>query len=1458
MSVTTFACPKCAALLKTSDPATSGKKIKCPKCATIFPIPAPNAASAEAPVQARPEAASPPPKTRHEPMPESETPTEIQTPVSLAKPPAPAPEPAPTIAQVHPINQIILIDDDDTEVLSVHSVRDDPNEKDRRSDRPASRKSTERNPPKKKSKAPLVLGILGGGALVALALCCGGGYWAWHALTTKSWNEFMSSDGGFSASFPGKPKETTETGANGDTTHTFIVETNFGREAYAVIYLDTRGIADEGFLELLAGFEGTVKNKKPITLNGHSGFEFDIESSLGATPLLIRNRMFLVKQRVFQVMVTAVKDKVDSDDSRKFLDSFKLIGAYAAPANPIDGKKPPNENPVPPKSGFTSPDASLDALIKVMRDQDVEAYKAFVIKDDATRESDANKVDAQIKTGQAVNAEAAYKNIMQSELERTWREGHFKRYPVENRSPEKAFIVVLWEDMILGIHAKQYQFKRVDDDWYLVKQEEPDVKSLDPKYVWKKDTTPPKPSEAAKKIVAQLQEMKARATFEDGGWTIDVSSTEDVPAALTLAGGLAPIHEIWFGQNATDADFAAVAGWKDLHALTATFNKNITDAGVAKLDGLTKLNRLNLLYDQKVTAEGVAHLAGLTQLQFLDLSQVKLADKGAAHLAKLSDLKELHLAACQLTDDGLQPLAGLTHLVHLNLNENQITGPGLQHLAGLKELRELYCGENKLTDPGLEHLAGMPNLTRLGLSSNAITDDGLAHLAGLTNLRYLGLNRTKVNGSGFKHLAKWTQLQSLDLTTLPDLTGVGLENFANCKDLTNLNLSWTGVTDEGLAHIKQLNQLRSLDLPPYGMASRLPSEAFWHDPHPERFSDQGLKHIGEMKNLEWLWFAGAGVTDAGLAHLTGLKKLEHLGFGHLPNVKGPGLANLKELPLVTSLYLTETGVDDAGLKYVADLKQLQYLELSKKNTDAGLEHVKGLTQLKTLRLPEGISDAAVDSLKKSLAKTEIINPTFKDPNAAAKNTIEALNKLESYAYADQDGNWTVGFGPETDLAAAFPLADKLGRITNVALGANATDAHLARVAQWKDVAQLTLFGSHLTNDGLKALKDMKKLTALYLNEADKLTEDCLVHLDTLDGLTQFSIFEMKITDAGAKHVAGRTKLTSLVLMNCQLNDSAVGVLAPLTKLEELTLSRNEITGTGLSKLSGMKKLKHLTLSNNKITDESLKPIAGLTSLNTLALDANEIGDAGLAHLATLKELTFLSLANTKVKGPGFQHLAKLSKLTYLALYDMPDLTGVGLQHLAGCTDLVNLNLATTGITDEGLAQIKEIKHLTGLELPVYGQYEDGFWKDPHPERFSDAGLTHIAEMKELESLTFSGGGVTDAGMANLAGMTKLKYLGLGTLPNVKGPGLAHLKSLPELRDLNLNDTGVNDAGLKNIAEMKQITSIQLPKKATDAGLEHIKGLTQLTAIGVPKSVTDKGMEALKKALPKAEVYRQDE
>jgi len=186
-----------------------------------------------------------------------------------------------------------------------------------------------------------------------------------------------------------------------------------------------------------------------------------------------------------------------------------------------------------------------------------------------------------------------------------------------------------------------------------------------------------------------------------------------------------------------------------------------------------------------------------------------------------------------------------------------------------------------------------------------------------------------------------------------------------------LNLSWTGLTDEGLASIKKLQQLKSLDLPPYGWPTAL-GGPFWRDPHPERFSDKGLKHIGEMPNLEWVWMSGSGLTDEGVTHLAGCKSLKTLIFCVTPNIKGPGLASLKALPNLKTVVLRNSGVTDDGLKHLKELKQLDYISLPKNVSAKAVEHVKEMKQLQTIAYSKGFDPKAVAELKAALPKAEII------------------------------------------------------------------------------------------------------------------------------------------------------------------------------------------------------------------------------------------------------------------------------------------------------------------------------------------------------------------------------------------------------------------------------------------------------------------------------------------------------
>jgi hypothetical protein len=264
------------------------------------------------------------------------------------------------------------------------------------------------------------------------------------------------------------------------------------------------------------------------------------------------------------------------------------------------------------------------------------------------------------------------------------------------------------------------------------------------------------------------------------------------------------------------------------------------------------------------------------------------------------------------------------------------------------------------------------NLKLLNLFATAISDEGLRHLQKMTQMEVVVLELTKVTGPGFKYFANMSKLEGIQFPRGPKLTGEGMQHFANCPKMLSLDLQHMAITDEGLAQIKQLKQLRSLYLPPYAYQERggrvgsdLPV------PEAKRFTNVGLKHIGEMPNLELLRFSGSGITDVGYSDLAGLKNLTHLTTAALPNVKGPALQQIKNFPKLYQLDLEATGIDDDGMKHIKECTQVKSLSLPRNVTDACIEHLVGLTQLSDMDVPKGITDAGIAKLRQALQKTQI-------------------------------------------------------------------------------------------------------------------------------------------------------------------------------------------------------------------------------------------------------------------------------------------------------------------------------------------------------------------------------------------------------------------------------------------------------------------------------------------------------
>ncbi len=138
----------------------------------------------------------------------------------------------------------------------------------------------------------------------------------------------------------------------------------------------------------------------------------------------------------------------------------------------------------------------------------------------------------------------------------------------------------------------------------------------------------------------------------------------------------------------------------------------------------------------------------------------------------------------------------------------------------------------------------------------------------------------------------------------------------------------------------------------------------------------------------------------------------------------------------------------------------------------------------------------------------------------------------------------------------------------------------------------------------------------------------------------------------------------------------------------------------------------------------------------------DIRDDHLAVLRDLPELRELRLFKANVRGPGFVHVRDLSNLTMIAL-------------------------SHSKATDETL---DNLCHLTQLQVLIINNTLNA----PKEAAITDAGLVHLASLRNLTSLELNASNVTDAGIVHLAGLSKLTYLSLvGT--EMTDDGIAELK-----------------------------------------------------------------------------------
>jgi hypothetical protein len=130
-------------------------------------------------------------------------------------------------------------------------------------------------------------------------------------------------------------------------------------------------------------------------------------------------------------------------------------------------------------------------------------------------------------------------------------------------------------------------------------------------------------------------------------------------------------------------------------------------------------------------------------------------------------------------------------------------------------------------------------------------------------------------------------------------------------------------------------------------------------------------------------------------------------------------------------------------------------------------------------------------------------------------------------------------------------------------------------------------------------------------------------------------------------------------------------------------------------------------------------------------------------------------------------------------------------------------------------------------------------------RMTDAMLADVAGLEAISALHLAGSrSVTDDGLRHLARLPHLRHLDLGGTP-VTDRGLAMLAEVPNLETLSLESTRVTDAGMPHLAACHRLHSVNLAMTQTgDGALRALAGKSRLRHLRTGNGVTDAGLPLL--------------
>jgi hypothetical protein len=389
---------------------------------------------------------------------------------------------------------------------------------------------------------------------------------------------------------------------------------------------------------------------------------------------------------------------------------------------------------------------------------------------------------------------------------------------------------------------------------------------------------------------------------------------------------------------------------------------------------------------------------------------------------------------------------------------------------------------------------------------------------------------------------------------------------------------------------------------------------------------------------------------------------------------------------------------------------------------------------------------------------------------------------------------------------------RLDHITELELNAShaLTDGGLRHLARMPQLRRLNLGGcSAITDRGLEVLRQLPSLESIAL-QWTPLTDAGAAHLAACENLKSVDLMGTRTGDGAIRALAGKSRLHDFrsgngvtdaglallhefpVLKRWQGGEKTMGLLRPDAGPNFLIL-RGPFTNEGIGQLVGLDGLFSLNLDSDqlRITGAALAPLVDLPHLEWLAFDAK---DESMPYIAALPRLRFLMCQDTVAGDEGFVALGRSQSIEHIWGRRCYNLQRRGFLALSEMPALRSLSVSCKNVDDVGLSAFPgfpALRELMPMDVP-------------------DDGYRHIGKCEKMEALTLMYcRETTDAATEHLTGLTKLKkYFASYNLITDRTPEL--LSNISSLEEVTFDScAGLSNAGIAHLARLPRLRQLSV-------------------------------------------------